>query len=93
MTLFDVKQFSEITAPEWSFNTLRPPLRFGEVLWDLRYQWRGYCGRCLPLARRVGFLLLRVIQRVAYNWGWILYHLQSPRQIQTRHGGHRGKII
>ncbi len=81
MTLFDVKQFSEITAPDWSLNTLRPPLRFREVLWDFRYQWRAYCQGGLPFRRRVGFLLLRVMQRFAYNWGWIAYRFQHHNTV------------
>ncbi len=81
MTLFDVKQFSEITSPDWNFTTLRPPLRLGEVLWDFRYQWRAYCQRCVPFPRRVGFLVLRVVQRLAYNWGWICYHLRQGGRI------------
>jgi hypothetical protein len=77
MTLFDVKQFSEITATDWSFDTLRPPLRPSEVLWDLRNQWRAYVNGRLPFFRRVGFLVLRIFQRFAYNWGWVFYRVKS----------------
>jgi hypothetical protein len=72
MTLFDVKNFSEIKEPGWHYNTLKPPLKFNEILLDFKYQWSAYSHDNLNNFKKVKFLILRIMQRFAYNLGWIL---------------------
>lgn len=72
MTLFDFNQFSEIKESGWAFDTLKPPLNVKHVLLDFKIQWQSYCSNNLSLHRRISFLILRVFQRFAYNFGWII---------------------
>ena len=72
MTLFDSNKFSEIRGPGWNYNTLRPPLKFKEVMDDLKIQWYSYYSNNLKSYKRMKFIVLRIFQRVAYNLGWIL---------------------
>lgn len=72
MTLFDVNQFSEIKQEGWTFNTLRPPLKLKEILQDFKFQWKTYRKHNLTLYKCINFFLLRVLQRLAYNFGWII---------------------
>lgn len=72
MTLFEIQVFSEIKDPGWNYNTLRPPLKFNEILSDFRYQWQSYCQSKLNFHKKFTFLVLRIFQRVAYNIGWVL---------------------
>ncbi|MHA1294163.1 MAG: hypothetical protein ACTSQJ_16040 [Promethearchaeota archaeon] len=72
MTLFEIIGFSDIKEPGWSYNTLRPPLKIKEILIDIKHQWCSYRWNKLSFFKRIGFLILRIFQRVAYNLGWIL---------------------
>ncbi len=72
MTLFDFNQFLKIKEPGWALNTLKPPLKIKDVLQDFKFQWRSYCNNNLPFFKSVIFLVLRVFQRFAYNFGWLI---------------------
>ena len=72
MTLFEIMNFSEIKDPGWNYNTLRPPLKIREIIMDIKHQWHSYCQSKLPLFKRTKFLILRIFQRIGYNFGWIL---------------------
>ncbi|KKL86456.1 hypothetical protein LCGC14_1944550 [marine sediment metagenome] len=72
MTLFDLVGFSEIKEPGWNYNTLRPPLKIREVNIDIKNQWQSYCQSELTFVKKIKFLILRIFQRVAYNFGWVL---------------------
>lgn len=50
---------------------LEPPRATPLTLWrDLLWHWRVYRMDGLPLTTRLAFLVLRVVQRLAYNRGW-----------------------
>lgn len=72
MTLFDSSGFSEIKEPGWNYNTLKPPLKFKDVIMDIYYQWRSYYQSRFTFYKRLKFLIMRIFQRIAYNLGWIL---------------------
>lgn len=85
MTHFEIKEFSEIKEPGWSYNTLKPPLEFNEILMDFKYQWRMYSQSNLRFQKKLRFILLRFMQRFAYNFGWILAtnkHVKSLKRSQ-----------
>ena len=82
MTLFEIMGFSEIKDPGWSYNTLRPPLKIKEILIDIKYQMRSYRQSKLTLFKRTRFLILRIFQRVAYNFGWILVTNKCKKKSQ-----------
>ncbi len=70
MTFLHVHQH-EIGAVTWGYDTMRPPrVTPGNMARDLLWE----IGRCraarLPMATVAGFLVLRILQRVAYNTGW-----------------------
>ncbi len=72
MTLFDFVGFSDIKEPGWNYNTLRPPLKIREVIIDINNQWQSYCQSKMIFYKKIKFLILRIFQRIAYNFGWIL---------------------
>ena len=72
MTFFEIKEISEIKEPGWNYNTLSPPLHLSEILMDFKYQFLTYSKSNLTLKKKLGFIILRVMQRFAYNLGWIL---------------------
>lgn len=50
---------------------MEPPRATPLTLWrDLLWHWRVYRMDGLPLTTRLAFLVLRVVQRLAYNRGW-----------------------
>ncbi len=61
----------EVGALRWGFDTLRPPgLTPGNLARDLLWEL-GQCRAArLALPSVAGFLLLRILQRIAYNLGW-----------------------
>jgi len=79
MTLFEMKEFSEIKELGWNYYTLRPPLKINEILNDFKYQWQSYCQNKLRFQKRIKFLILRVFQRIAYNLGWVLVSYQYKK--------------
>ena len=72
MTLFDFVGFSDIKELGWNYNTLRPPLKIREVIIDIKNQWQSYYQSELIFYKKIKFLILRIFQRIAYNFGWIL---------------------
>lgn len=72
MSLMDVRR-SHIEGPPG----LDPPPASLSAIWqDLTWHHRIYRMEVLPLATRLAFLGLRVVQRIAYNTGW---HRGGPR--------------
>lgn len=71
MTLFDFNRNSEIRKSGWEVNTLQPPLKFKDVLIDLKIQWISYVNSYSSFSKSLIFLVLRVFQRFSYNLGWI----------------------
>jgi len=63
--------FSEIKEKGWNLNTLKPPLKFIEILKDFKYQWQKYRYKKLSIKKCGLFLILRAFQRLSYNIGWI----------------------
>lgn len=82
MTLFEMQEFSEIKEPGWNYNTLRPPLKFNEILIDFKYQWQSYCQSKLKFHKKFRFLILRFFQRIAYNLGWVFATKQFKKSIR-----------
>ncbi len=72
MTLFDFVGSSEIKEPGWNYNTLRPPLKIREVNIDIKNQWQSYSQSKLAIVKKIKFIILRIFQRIAYNFGWLL---------------------
>jgi hypothetical protein len=66
MSLMDVKRGQTVGC-----LGLEPPAATPRAIWDdLRWHHRIYRMEGLDLRTRLGFLALRVVQRVAYNLGW-----------------------
>jgi hypothetical protein len=72
MTHFDIHNFYEIERSEWTYETLRPPLTFAEVLSDIKFHWVLYKKMIKSIRKRLFFLVLRIFQRISYNIGWII---------------------
>jgi len=72
MTHFEIKEVSEIKEPGWNYNTLKPPLDLREILMDFKYQWWTYSQTNLSFQKKLKFIILRFMQRFAYNSGWML---------------------
>ena len=72
MTLFDLYKPSEISAPGWQENTLKPPITFIEILQDIKHQWLTYRLNRLSWVKCSKFLILRIGQRISYNMGWYI---------------------
>ena len=71
MTHIHIAESSEVNSPEWSYQTLRPPaITIQNMARDLAWHLRLYKVDRLPSSVILQFLLLRVVQRVAYNMGW-----------------------
>lgn len=69
MSLFDRGAPRRARPSAW--NGLEPPPIFArEMLGELRWHAALYRQDGIPLRARLGFLGLRVLQRVAYNAGW-----------------------
>jgi hypothetical protein len=73
MSLFD-RSFSRRTGGRargdmWS-GLEPPPISVGMILGDLRWHAALYREDDLPFPTRLGFLGLRVLQRLSYNAGW-----------------------
>jgi hypothetical protein len=69
MSLFDRSFLRRARARTW--NGLEPPpISVAAILGDLRWHAALYREDGLPLRTRIGFLGLRVLQRVSYNAGW-----------------------
>lgn len=69
MSLFDRRAPQRARAHAW--NGLEPPpISVSEILGDIRWHATLYRQDGLPLPTRLGFLGLRVLQRVSYNAGW-----------------------
>lgn len=66
MSLMDVKRRQGDGPPG-----LDPPSHSPSAIWeDLRWHARIYQMEGLGPGTRLGFLVLRVVQRLAYNLGW-----------------------
>lgn len=66
MSLMDIKRGKNV-GPQG----LDPPSAAPAAIWeDLRWHHRIYQMEGLDLRTRLGFLGLRVLQRIAYNLGW-----------------------
>lgn len=82
MTYFEIKEFSEIKEPGWNYNTLKPPLDLQEILMDFKYQWWTYSQTKLRFQKKLKFILLRFMQRVAYNFGWMLATIKYEKSLR-----------
>jgi len=71
MSLADLSPFRRGGRRTW--RGLRPPSATpSELLRDLRWHAALYREDNLPLKDRSAFLALRVVQRLAYNAGWLV---------------------
>jgi len=60
-----------VIAQAWDIRTLEPPrLTFWSLAEDLQWEVRQLRALQLGLGTSVGFLILRALQRIAYNSGW-----------------------
>ncbi|MFW9881107.1 MAG: hypothetical protein ACFFG0_49220 [Candidatus Thorarchaeota archaeon] len=84
MTLFDFNSYSEIKESGWSYNTLRPPLKFKDIIIDFKIQWQSYSNNKLRFIKKIKFLVLRIFQRFAYNLGWILSMNNNNKALRRR---------
>ena len=82
MTYFEIKKLSEIKEPGWNYNTLRPPLELHEILMDFKYQWRTYSQSNLRFQKKMRFIILRFMQRFAYNFGWRLATIEYEKSLR-----------
>lgn len=61
----------EVRAAVWGYNTLRPPrLTPVGIVRDLMWELHRFRAARLGVRTTCAFLILRVLQRVAYNAGW-----------------------
>ena len=71
MTRILIDDHSEVNSPSWTYDTLRPPkLTLYNVWKDLTWHYRRYKSHDLGTRTIIGFLLLRMLQRISYNVGW-----------------------
>ncbi|MHA1755970.1 MAG: hypothetical protein ACTSVV_04310 [Promethearchaeota archaeon] len=75
--------YSEIKNEEWNFNTLKPPLKINHILKDIINAWNTYREEIPSLKRRFAFIFLRILQRISYNLGWVIY---SEKYLKNIHG-------
>jgi len=83
MTHCDLYSYYEIESSKWNYEYLRPPLTFLEILSDIRFHWFIYRNNFDSILKRTCFLILRILQRISYNIGWIL----SSQKLQKKLGG------
>lgn len=61
----------EVRAVVWGYDTLRPPrLTPVGIVRDLMWELHRFRAAHLGVRTACAFLILRVLQRVAYNIGW-----------------------
>ena len=71
MTQLLEENYSEVSTPDWSYDTLKPPkLNLRNMARDLKWHLWLYKKASLPYKIVVMFVVLRILQRVAYNIGW-----------------------
>ena len=52
-------------------NELKPPGLSARTIWsELKPAWKAYADVQMPLAQRLVFLCLRIVQMCSYNIGW-----------------------
>lgn len=69
MSFYDRTVPRRARAHAWN-GLAPPPLSVRELVDDVRWHAALYQQDRLPVATRLGFLGLRIVQRVAYNLGW-----------------------
>lgn len=70
MTFLQTPQDSRM-AQAWDVRTLEPPrLSLHSLAQDLSWEVRQLRASQLTIRTSLGFLILRVLQRIAYNAGW-----------------------
>ena len=71
MSLADITWFRDRARTTW--QGLRPPSALPSMIWrDLQWHRSLYQEDRLPLVDALSFLILRVVQRLAYNLGWYI---------------------
>ncbi|MCH8907590.1 MAG: hypothetical protein IH840_10910 [Candidatus Heimdallarchaeota archaeon] len=74
MSLLDINDvWANSTDVEWSYDTLQPPkLSVVTLHRDLKFHYRYYRMKNIPISQRLLLLGLRLMQRISYNLGWRL---------------------
>jgi len=71
MTQILISDHSEVNAPSWSYDTLKPPkISIYNLFKDIRWHIKLYNEANLPLKTKIQFICLRIVQRISYNKGW-----------------------
>ncbi len=71
MTQILISDYSEVNAPGWAYDTLRPPkITLYNLYKDIKWHLKLYRKGNLPLKVRIQFVYLRIVQRISYNKGW-----------------------
>ena len=82
MTFFDLYKPSEINVPGWNESTLKPPITLIEILRDIKHQWLTYNRNRLSYLKCSKFLVLRIFQRISYNFGWYIAQNSMRKRLQ-----------
>lgn len=71
MSLLDLRRWAYPVFTGWSREAVRPPATPVELLWEFLHRRRLYASAGVRGLERIGFHVLWLLQRVAYNAGWL----------------------
>ena len=71
MTQFFLESYLELNSLSWTYNILKPPkITVKNVYKDIKYHIKLYKGEKLSFRTILGFIFLRLSQRLFYTLGW-----------------------